>query len=141
MQKVTLYEHKVQYYETDQMAIVHHSNYIRWFEEARNFMMEEVGFSYQKMEECGIIVPVLDVSAKYKTMTHFGDTVCIQMKTEFYNGTRLKISYTIFDKETKEIRCIGSSSHCFLSKTGNLVSLKRSYPEIHRVFEEMKSLS
>lgn len=139
MQELKIYEHKVQYYETDQMSIVHHSNYIRWFEEARNFALETAGFGYKKMEDCGIIIPVLDVSAKYKTMTHFGDTVCIQMKIDVYNGTRLKISYHIFDKETKEVRCTGKSSHCFLNKEGNLVSLKRSYPEIHQVFENMKA--
>ena len=65
-----IYEHKVQYYETDQMKIVHHSNYIRWFEEARTAWMEEGGFGYAKMEEAGIISPVLEVDAKYKSMTH-----------------------------------------------------------------------
>ena len=49
------YKHLVQYYETDQMGIVHHSNYIRWFEEARSFLLEENGFGYKKMEESGII--------------------------------------------------------------------------------------
>ena len=38
------YKHLVQYYETDQMGIVHHSNYIRWFEEARSYILEENGF-------------------------------------------------------------------------------------------------
>ena len=49
------YEHIVQYYETDQMGIVHHSNYIRWFEEARSYILEQIGFGYKKMEEEGII--------------------------------------------------------------------------------------
>ena len=38
-----LYEHKVQYYETDKMDCVHHSNYIRWFEEARTYLMDQGG--------------------------------------------------------------------------------------------------
>ena len=40
------YDHKVQYYETDGMGIVHHSNYIRWFEEARVDLLEQLGFGY-----------------------------------------------------------------------------------------------
>ena len=40
------YRHKVQYYETDQMGIVHHSNYIRWFEEGRIDLMEQMGLGY-----------------------------------------------------------------------------------------------
>ena len=43
------YEHKTQYYETDQMGIIHHSNYIRWFEEARVDFMDRCGFSYAQM--------------------------------------------------------------------------------------------
>ena len=45
------YQHKIQYYETDKMGITHHSNYIRWMEEARIDLMNQVGLSYKKMEE------------------------------------------------------------------------------------------
>ena len=53
--KYEVYEHKTQYYETDQMGIIHHSNYIRWFEEARVHMMEQLGMGYDAMEEAGVI--------------------------------------------------------------------------------------
>ena len=46
-----LYEHKVQYYETDKMGIVHHSNYIRWMEEARIDFLSQIGWDYKKLEE------------------------------------------------------------------------------------------
>ena len=62
MEKISLYEHRVSYYETDQMGIVHHSNYIRWFEDARVDFLEKVGFSYAKMEEIGIMIVVLGAS-------------------------------------------------------------------------------
>ena len=55
MHKIT-WTHKVQYYETDQMKVVHHSNYIRWFEEARVELMEKIGCPYDKMEEKGMKV-------------------------------------------------------------------------------------
>ncbi len=134
--EMKLYEHKVQYYETDQMGIVHHSNYIRWFEEARSFVLDEMGFGYKKMEENGVISPVLTVNAQYRSMTRYGDTVGIQARIIKYNGIRLTLSYTISDKETHEVRCVGESSHCFLNKEGRPISLKRSFPEIHKVFEE-----
>ena len=133
------YEHKVQYYETDQMGIVHHSNYIRWFEEARSFILEEIGCGYKEMEQCGIISPVLSVNAEYKTMTHYSDIVLIQAKIISYNGIKLSLSYEVKDKETNEIRCIGESKHCFLNVEGRPISLKRSFPEIHRVFERGKN--
>ena len=60
------YIHKVQNYETDQMGIVHHSNYIRWFEEARTAYLEEAGAGYKGMEEAGIISPVVSVACRYQ---------------------------------------------------------------------------
>ncbi len=137
MQKIKSYEHKVQYYETDQMGIVHHSNYIRWFEEARTFILEEVGFGYKEMEACGVISPVLAVNAEYRAMTRYSDVVLIDIKVVSYNGIKMTLSYTIKDKETGEVRCTGESQHCFLNREGKPVSLKRSFPEIHKVFEEM----
>ena len=125
------YEHKVQYYETDQMGIVHHSNYIRWFEEARTEAMDNIGFGYAKMEEAGVMSPVLSVECEYKTMTRFGETAIINLEVKKYNGIRMEIEYTVRDRETNDIRCIGKTSHCFLNKTGKIVSLKRDYPAMH----------
>lgn len=51
-------KHEVQYYETDRMGITHHSNYVRWMEEARTFFLREIGWPYEKIEEEGIISPV-----------------------------------------------------------------------------------
>lgn len=128
------YEHKTQYYETDQMGIIHHSNYIRWFEEARVDFMERCGFSYAQMEKDGLISPVLSVSCEYKTMTYFGDTVIIDTEIIKYNGIKLELSYTVRDKETGEIRCTGKSSHCFLDREGKAVSLKRGWDKYHQGF-------
>ena len=71
MAAITDCEHLVQYYETDQMGVTHHSNYIRWFEEARTKLFEEIGLGYKGMEEMGIISPVVGLTAKYKTMAKY----------------------------------------------------------------------
>ena len=67
------YIHKVQYYETDKMGFVHHSNYIRWFEEARLDFMDKQGFSYKSFEDLGYISPVLSAECKYKKSVRFGE--------------------------------------------------------------------
>lgn len=128
------YEHKTQYYETDQMGIIHHSNYIRWLEEARIDFMDQCGFSYAKMEKDGIISPVLSVACEYKTMTHFGETVRIETKIEKYNGIKLELSYIVKDRESGEIRCTGRTGHCFLDRNGTIISLKRDWKEYHEKF-------
>ena len=95
--KYEVYEHKTQYYETDQMGIIHHSNYIRWFEEARVHMMEQMGMGYDMMEAEGIISPVVSIHCEYKSMTRFGETVRIITNLKEYNGIRMTIEYTVLD--------------------------------------------
>ena len=94
------YDHKVQYYETDGMGIVHHSNYIRWFEEARVDLLEQLGFGYDRIEEAGYSGPVLEVSCQYKTMSKFGETVRIEASITQYNGVRMTLHYDVYDKAT-----------------------------------------
>ncbi len=132
--KTRPYEHKVRYYETDQMRIVHHSNYIRWMEDARMDLMEQMGFSYDKMEELEIISPVISVSCEYKSMVRFGETVVVNARVIGYNGAKLKIAYEMTDKETGELRAAAQSEHCFLTMSGKPLSLKRSYPELDTKF-------
>ena len=55
MKKIYPYERKVFYYETDKMSIVHHSNYIRIFEESRVWFMEQAGMPFEKIEEQGYL--------------------------------------------------------------------------------------
>lgn len=128
------YRHKVQYYETDQMGVVHHSNYIRWFEEARSYLLDSSGCGYRQMEEMGIISPVLSVNAEYKSMTHFYDEVTVRTEVTSYNGIKITLGYEIKDSRSGEVRCIGESRHCFLNREGRPLSLKKSFPEIHRIF-------
>ena len=127
---------KAKYYETDQMGIIHHSNYIRWFEEARTDLMRQMGIGYEEMEEQGIISPVLSVTCEYKSMSHFGDTVLIIPILKFYNGIRMTIEYSVTDKDTGELRCVGETRHCFLTRDGKPVSLKKSYLEMDRMFQK-----
>lgn len=128
------YKHKVQYYETDQMGIVHHSNYIRWFEEARTDFMEQMGLGYDEMEKQGILSPVLGVEATYLRMVRFGDTVTITAKIKEYNGIKLTISYEVCNERTGMVHCKGVTKHCFLTKMGRPISLKKDLIEFHDLF-------
>jgi acyl-CoA thioester hydrolase len=136
--KIRPYEHHAKYYETDQMGIIHHSNYIKWMEEARMDLMDQIGLNYRDMEEMEIISPVLSVSVEYHSMVHFDDTVVIQTKMVRYTGVKMELEYVMTDKETGELRTTAKSSHCFLSRSGKPISLKRSYPELDTKFFEFK---
>lgn len=128
------YVHKVQYYETDKMAIVHHSNYIRWFEEARVDWLSQIGCTMESIEAEGVLIPVMSVTCNYHSMVHFGDNVIVKLKVEKFNGIKIEISYEIVDEKTGELRTTGSSSHCFIDSEGKLLSLKKSKPEMYEKF-------
>lgn len=127
------YEHKVQYYETDKMGITHHSNYIRWMEEARVNWLDKIGWSFQKIEDLGMVSPVVEISCKYINSTKFNDTVEIKVRLKEYKGVKLVVEYEMINEENKELVAKGESKHCFTSKEGNIVSIKKQYPEFDKV--------
>jgi len=137
MEKLKPYLHKVKYYETDQMAVVHHSNYIRWFEDARCDLLEQIGFGYDKMEEEGIMIPVLSVSCDYKKMTLYGETVTILTKIAKFTGVKLIVTYQVIDSNNGEIKATGETSHCFLDPDHNLISIKNKNNEIYDLLKNL----
>ena len=136
MSEIKKYTHKVQYYETDQMGIVHHSNYIRWFEAATTDFMEQIGLGYEQLEERGILSPVLSVEADYLRMVHFGEIVTIETYIKEYNGIKLTVGYEIFSDRTDMVHCRGTSKHCFINRDGRPLSLKQACIEFHNMFNK-----
>ena len=124
------YIHKVHYYETDKMGIVHHSNYIRWMEEARVDYLAKAGLPYDKLEREGVISPVVSLECSYKTPSRFGDTVEIRAQVKSYKGVRLVIGYEMKKEGTGEICCLATSTHCFTDSGGRPVALRRTNPEL-----------
>ena len=134
------YQHKVQYYETDRMGITHHSNYIRWMEEARVDFLEQLGWGYDRLEALGVGSPVLGVACSYKQPTTFHDTVEVTVCLKEYRGARMTIGYEMRDVSSGELRTQAESAHCFLTLDGRPVSLKRSYPEWDKLFRNMSEM-
>ena len=125
------YIHKVAYYETDKMAITHHSNYIRWMEEARVDFLDQIGWGFKKLEESGIVSPVLSVEANYKQSTTFDDKIAIDVRVKNCTGVRLTISYRMNNAQTGALVFEGTSEHCFLNKDGKPVRLQKEYPAFY----------
>ena len=129
------YKHIVQYYETDKMGITHHSNYIRFMEEARIWFLKEIGWGYDKMEEEGIISPVVSVSCNYKKTTTFPDEIAISVSVLEVNQVKLKLGYTMTVGET--VVCTAESVHCFLPSSGKPISIQKQFPEFYQKLCEL----
>lgn len=132
-----IYHRKINYYETDRMGIVHHSNYIRFFEEARLEMMTEVGLDYAAMEEQGIIIPVTFVECKYVSPFRFGDRIRVESVFTKFDGIKMEISYEIFREGEDKASTTGKSGHCFLDGEMKPIRMKREFPEIYARLKEL----
>ncbi|MCQ2555014.1 MAG: acyl-CoA thioesterase [Clostridia bacterium] len=124
------YRHIVQYYETDKMGITHHSNYIRWMEEARVDFLKKIGWPFERLEELGIISPVVEANLKYMTSTTFAEEVDIRVKVDEFKGVRLRLSYLMTNRDGKTV-CESQSVHCFLNSEGRPVRLSREFPDFY----------
>lgn len=131
------YERKINYYETDKMGVVHHSNYIRFLEEARCYYLESENMPFSSFEEKSLTIPVLGVNCQYKHHITFGDTLLINVFVKYYNGVRLTMGYNVIDKKTGKPAIIAETQHCFTDKNLKPINLKKVWKEYSEKFENL----
>lgn len=128
---------EVLYFETDRMGIVHHSNYIRWFEYARVHFLRACGTSFEDLEAGGVESPVVSVSARYLKPSVFGDFLTIAIRCVRYTGVRMVFEYKVLD-QAEAIICEGETQHAFaLQESHRVISLSRHRPALHNRFNEL----
>ena len=88
---------KVRYHETDQMGIVHHSNYLKFFEFARIEWLEKLNIPYQEIEKNKIILPVVKCELKFLKPLVFGDTFKVIVQCTKKPTSSIEFSYKIFN--------------------------------------------
>jgi len=130
------YSRHVYYYETDKMGVVHHSNYVRWLEEARTFYFNDMDLAYVETERLGLMCPITDIDLKFKYPARYGDRFTVRLKMIKYTGVRFRMTYTIINQEGA-ILLEGESGHAFIDSSYKPVSLSRTIPQRH---ELMKAL-
>ena len=121
------YVHRVNYYETDKMGITHHSNYIRFMEEARMSFLSELGFPMTWLEAQGVASPVVSVNCQYRRPTTYGDEIDIEVRLTQYTGVKLSLRYEMRNVRTGEVVATASSSHCFVEENGRPVAVRRRF--------------
>lgn len=131
----TIYERKINYYETDRMGVVHHSNYIRFLEEARCYWLEQIDMPFALLEENGITIPVLGVNCTYKNHVTFGDTILIKPYMKEYSGVRMAVGYDVTEKTTGKTVIIAETKHCFTNRELKPINLKKYNKEFSDKFE------
>lgn len=129
-----VYERKINYYETDKMGIVHHTNYIRYMEEARCAFLDAIDLPYSELESQGVMIPVLNVNCSYKYHVSFNDVIEIHLKIKDFTGVKMVACYDIKDKKTGNTVLTGETKHCFTDSSLKPINLKKHFPYMYDKF-------
>ena len=122
----------VRYYETDQMGIVHHSNYIRYFECGRIAMLKELGLPMEKIEEAGIMMPVVGVECRYKVPAKFGDVLKIVTTVDELPRAKMTIRSDIYNP-SGDLCCTGAVTIGFIdAQTRRAIRCPEAFLSIFR---------
>ena len=127
------YKHEVKYYECDRMGVTHHSNYIRFMEEARVDWLDQLGFGFEKIEAENVFSPVISVTCDYKRPTTFKDV--IEIEVGISKMTEMKFDFTYTMRVDGKVVCVGQSSHCFI-ENNRPVALSKRLPEFYKAVSE-----
>ena len=119
---------EVRYAETDQMGVVHHANYIIWFELARTRICEMSGFHYAEIENMGYLLMVTAVSARYRRSARYGDTVQVTCWGEHLGSRGIHFAYEVH--KDGELLVTGTSEHLWIDKsTGRPCRMPEAFRE------------
>lgn len=105
-------EIEVRYAETDQMGVVHHANYVIWFELARTRLCAASGFHYADIEKMGYLLMVTGVEVRYRRPARYGDTVRVVCWNERLGSRGLRFAYEVH--KDGEILVTGATEHIWV---------------------------
>jgi len=120
---------RVRYAETDQMAVVYHSNYFIWFEVGRVELLRQLGFSYQEMEAEGMHLPVVEVKCRYKHPARYDDELTVRTHLALMRASLLRFHYDLVRKADGLLLAEGESVHVVVGRDLKRTHLSGKYRE------------
>lgn len=121
-------EHHVDFFDTDAMEVIHHSNYIRWFEIGRVEFLRMVGITLGELMADGYVFPITDVSAKFLSPGRFDDVLVIETTPIALTKAKMEFDYRILRKGTDVVLVTGHTQNVFTNReTGKIARLPEKY--------------
>ncbi len=120
----------VRYVETDQMGIVHHSNYPVWYEAARTDYIKGIGMSYSEIEKRGFLLPLLELNSKYKGAARYEDELIISTIIKELSYTRITFYYEVYNKSNNVLINFGETMHTWTNRDLKPLNIKKHAPDI-----------
>jgi acyl-CoA thioester hydrolase len=121
----------VRYAETDQMGIVHHSNYAVWFEIGRTDFFIKAGCSYSDFETNGIMLPLYELSCQFKSPAKYGDEVSVVTSLEKISPVRLIFSYEVYSVPDRRLLATGTTMHAWTDTSLKPMNIIKRLPSAY----------
>jgi acyl-CoA thioester hydrolase len=122
-------EVRVRYAETDQMGIVHHANYLIWFEVGRSDLCRQKGFSYREMEDDDSLMVVAGAQIRYKAPAFYDDLLTIRTKVSEIRSRSIRFIYEVRRGSDEAILAEGETVHFVTDKSRKVKSLPAAYKD------------
>ena len=104
---------RIRYSETDQMGVVYHGNYPQFLEIARVEWLRALGISYKKMEESGVMLPVISLQINFRKSAVYDDLITVVVKLKRLPTVKIEFDYEIYN-ENKELLVEANTVLAFL---------------------------
>lgn len=108
---------RVRYADTDAMGVVHHANYLAYFEAGRVELLRSVGISYRDLEQRGFLAPVVEVTCRYRAPAYFDDLLLVRTRLAEARPARFAFEYDIVREADETLVAQGRSLHACLDRT------------------------
>ena len=131
---------KVRFVETDMMGVVHHANYLRWFEMGRVAYLRACGITLGELMDAGVIFPITEIKAQYKNSCTFDDDFEVQVKMTAFNKAKMEFNYKIIRLRDGAVSVEGHTRNVFTDKEGRIIRLEpRWFDKIQKVYVAEKA--
>ncbi len=121
---------RVRYAETDQMNVVHHANYLVWFEVGRVEFIRQMGLSYKQMEtEDDCKIAVVEASARYRSPARYDDELVIETRLTAARSSVIRFGYRVLRLSDGVLLCEGQTMHVVVDHAMKKRRLPQRYAE------------
>jgi acyl-CoA thioester hydrolase len=124
-------EHRVLYADTDRSQVVHHANYLRYFELGRASVLRDLGFPYCEVEEDGYYYPIVDLAMRFLHPFHYDDRMWVHTRPKLLERVCVTFEYAIARADGGVLAVTGYTRHCALNPKGTVVQVD---PKTTRAF-------
>ena len=126
---------KVRFVETDMMGVVHHANYLRWFEMGRVAYLRACGITLGELMDAGVVFPITEVKATYKNSCTFDDDFEVQVRMSAFNKAKMEFTYKVIRLRDGAVAVEGHTRNVFTDKEGRIIRLEpRWFDKIQKVY-------